>query len=152
MRQTETESQWRRRLRVLINESRRQAQYDRSRHLDHYRARDIGRKPPDTGGDSTRWYTNVTLRYSGAVIVWVGYDMNANVFEGRVEGYPTVADIVIKVSNPSSSKSMTRAARYTLAFLEAHTGTQVFGTIKQPDGRYEVTVSPGVSSQGPSSG
>lgn len=142
-------------MRALRREQVQRAQFERGERLDHHVARQLAVRPKLVGGelhdseelDGYKYFVNVCYRYCGSVAIWVGYATASNTFEARIEGYPTVSDIVMRVRNPSSTKSLTRAARYALLYLELHMGVQVFGAVKLGDS-YDVRVSPPLGVRG----
>lgn len=141
----ETPRQVARRLRATRLQVLREAEFDRTLRMDHHFSRNLAHKPADRSGDShgiLKTFVNCDYRYCGQVAIWVGWCLSANIYECRIEGYPTVTDIAIKVRTPTSTKTLTRAARYALAFLEKHLGRPIFGTVKRGDGTYDVSRRP----------
>lgn len=140
----EPRSLYSRRIRARRLEEKRAAELDRTVRHDHYASRRLAlqlRSAPlhDGDGDS-KSYVNCSMRYCGQLDCWVGWCLDDGTYEVRVEGYPTVTDIKLHVRTPTSSKSLTRAVRYALSYLEQH-GAELTGAARHAtDGRFAVDV------------
>lgn len=141
--QHQTKAQYHRKARSLRSEVLRETQRESELRLDHHIARDVARtrRSAQSLDPETKQYVNVSLRYCGLVEGVVAWCPDDGTFSVRIEGAPEVDSIKLHVRNPSSSKSLTRAMRYALVFLEKH-GAVIYGTSKRADGTYDVRVSP----------